>query len=224
MDGESFYMSNGGMSEAYGKKLFSFLHPNLMFTRLPDSHLHTPPETPLYPLLHTSIPVPSMSYPGFPFPPGTPLHPSHEHVREYHQQYAMAYNLTQHIQFNYEVLETRWVGNSEYGHWNISVRNGTNEIRLENFDHLVVASGNNHVPRVPVWPGQDEWLKNGPEHGLKREILHSIYYRGPERYLNKSILMVGTGASGKDAAFEVSKMVRVERPRLCDISGIDVDS
>lgn len=176
---------------------------------LPDPHLHSPPdipETPLYPLLHTNTPVPSMSYPGFPFPPGTPLYPSHEHVREYHQRYAMAHNLTQYIQFNHEVLETRWVGNSEYGHWNISVRNGTNEIHLENFDHLVVASGNNHVPRIPVWPGQDEWLKNGPDHGPKREILHSIYYRGPERYFNKSILIVGTGASGQDVAIQVSKI------------------
>ncbi|KAJ7686585.1 hypothetical protein B0H17DRAFT_1072034 [Mycena rosella] len=89
---------------------------------LPDNHKPDPPsipETPLYPLLHTNTPVPSMTYPGF-------------HIRPYHRRYADHFNITPWIQFNRR-------------HWDL---NG----------HLIVATGNNHYPHIPVWKGQDAWL------------------------------------------------------------------
>ncbi|KAF7985262.1 hypothetical protein HWV62_6391 [Athelia sp. TMB] len=73
---------------------------------LPDPHPAAPPnlpETPLYPQLRTNTPVPAMTYPGFLFPPNTPLFPQHDRIKQYHEDYASHFNLFPHIRFNHSV-------------------------------------------------------------------------------------------------------------------------
>lgn len=181
--------------------------------RLPDHHDVSPPnipKTPLYPLLHTNTPVPSMSYPGFPFPPQTPLYPSHEHVYAYHARYAREHNLLDFIQFNHNIEKAEWVGSSQKGSWKIDITDSrARRTFSKHFDHLVVASGNNHLPSIPVWQGQDEWLaSSAPERVFKRRILHSVYYREPDVYKNQSVVVVGNGASGRDAASQIVPFAR----------------
>ena len=62
-----------------------------------------------------------MTYPGFPFPPGTPLFPSHEYVQRYHRDFALQYNLMPYLMLNHTVLSASWVGTSEEGRWDILV-------------------------------------------------------------------------------------------------------
>ncbi|RDB28563.1 Senecionine N-oxygenase [Hypsizygus marmoreus] len=176
---------------------------------LPDPSPAPPPEipeTPLYPLLRTNTPVPSMTYPGFLFPPGTPLYPSHEHIEAYHRRYASHYNLTSHIALNHTITETSWAGNADAGHWNVTYVDARGATRHENFNHLIVATGNNHFPRIPTWPGQTEWLANTPQNHPKREILHSAWYRGPKRYSGLRVLIVGGGSSGRDTAAQIKPL------------------
>ncbi|KIL66087.1 hypothetical protein M378DRAFT_75661 [Amanita muscaria Koide BX008] len=164
---------------------------------LPDPDPSPPPvlpETPLYPALHTNTPVPMMTYPNFPFPAGTHLYPSHHHVEAYHVRYAHHYNLLPYIRFNHRVLITSWIGAPDDGFWNITFSNHKNETHHQAFRYLVVASGNNHIPRIPTWPGQKEWLTSS----TGREIVHSAWFRRPEKYSNKSVLIVGYSASGQD--------------------------
>ncbi|KAH7885815.1 hypothetical protein F5I97DRAFT_1927686 [Phlebopus sp. FC_14] len=178
---------------------------------LPDPQpVHPPdlPETPLYPLLHTNTPVPTMTYPQFPFPPGTPLYPSHEYVEQYHQDYASHCNLSSYIKLNHTVLTTSWVGTPTKGHWEVVVQDHNDHEMRKSFDHLVVASGHNHYPSIPVFPGQEEWLKSSPVGGFKREILHSVWYREPQRYANRSVVVVGSGASGQDAVSQLASVAR----------------
>ncbi|KAM6501917.1 hypothetical protein JOM56_001894 [Amanita muscaria] len=166
---------------------------------LPDPDPSPPPvlpETPLYPALHTNTPVPAMTYPNFPFPAGTYLYPSHEHIEAYHVRYAHRYNLLPHIRFNHRVLITSWIGAPDNGFWNITFSNHKNETHHQAFRHLVVASGINRIPRILTWLGQAEWLTNST--GLRREIVHSAWFRRPETYSNKSVLIVGYGPSGQD--------------------------
>ena len=77
------------------------------------------------------------------------------------------------------------------------------------FDHLIVANGHNHYPRRPHWDGQEDWLASTPAGSPKREILHSIFYREPERYANRTVVIVGGGASGRDAALQVGPLAKV---------------
>ncbi|KAG5653578.1 hypothetical protein H0H81_012085 [Sphagnurus paluster] len=179
---------------------------NLGGVWLPDPDPALPPEipeTPLYPLLRTNTPVPSMTYPGFPFTPGTALYPAHEEVEAYLVRYATHYNLTRRIRFNHKILEASWLGSPAAGQWNVSYYDANGATRHGSFDHLVVATGNNHLPRIPTWPGQEEWLANSPPSGAKREIVHSVWYRGPEKYRGLNVLVVGTGSSGRDIATQI---------------------
>ncbi|KAJ3553277.1 hypothetical protein NP233_g12682 [Leucocoprinus birnbaumii] len=191
---------------------------------LPDSRTSPPelPKTPLYPYLRTNTPVPFMTYPSFVFPPGTPLYPHHDHVLKYHQTYADAHNLWPYIRFNHSVLNAAWIpsdtatsasmirgagrfvkrgATAKQSQWNITFQPGLDS-RAEKFalfDHLVVASGNHHIPNVVHWRGEDEWLA----HGHDRAIKHAIRYRYPEDYTGKKVLFVGAG----DSSFDIAKQV-----------------
>ena len=174
--------------------------------RLPEQHPVSPPhipETPLYPRLHTNTPVPFMTYPGFPFPAGTPLYPNHTHIQAYHSRYAHHYKLYDHIHLKHGIQSALWTGTSERGYWNLTIANKERRIEHRAFGHLIVGSGNNKIPRYVSWPGQDLWLKHGSDNRPRRTIVHSVYYREPEAFANQRVLVIGNGASGRDIATQV---------------------
>ncbi|KAF9648408.1 FAD/NAD(P)-binding domain-containing protein, partial [Thelephora ganbajun] len=179
------------------------------------------PETPLYPQLYTNTPVPTMTYPNFPFPPYTPLYPAYDRIQAYHQNFATHFNLYPYIHLNHSLESAYWVGNASMGFWELSIStNGRQEEIIpfnktstynsrhrpritRRFDHLVVANGHNHYPRIPSWAtdhAANEWLRNGKG----RNIVHSIYFREPEEYAGKIILVVGAGGSGVDIVTQSS--------------------
>jgi cation diffusion facilitator CzcD-associated flavoprotein CzcO len=183
---------------------------------LPDSVPPNPPalpSTPLYPRLHTNTPHPWMTCPGFPFPPMTPLYPSHEHVLAYHQDYSEKFGLGHYIRLNTTVLKASWLERGPKGVWNIQTQhhsegNLRGSVESHQFDHLIVASGHNHYPAVPDLPGSQKWLDNTPPGSLKRSILHSIFFRGPNNYANRTVVILGGGASGIDAAVQIEPIAR----------------
>ncbi|KAI6010734.1 hypothetical protein F5J12DRAFT_564311 [Pisolithus orientalis] len=173
---------------------------------LPDPSPPPPPklpETPLYPLLHANSPVPIMTYPRFPFPPGTPLFTTHEYIERYHQDYATRYDHWPYIKLNHTVLSSSWVGTPRAGHWEVVVEDHSGDRIQRSFDHLVVAVGINLQPHIAVFPGQEAWLEN-TKGGLQREILHSMWYRDPGGYVNQTVVVVGGGPSGVDISSQIS--------------------
>jgi putative flavoprotein involved in K+ transport len=60
--------------------------------------------------------------------------------------------------------------------------------------HVVIATGYNNVPFLPEWPGAD---------GYTGELVHSAYYRRPDAYRGKDVLVVGTGNSGAEIAVDL---------------------
>ncbi|KAI1266551.1 hypothetical protein F5Y18DRAFT_444996 [Xylariaceae sp. FL1019] len=68
----------------------------------------------------------------------------------------------------------------------------------EEFDAVVVASGHYHVPFVPDVPGLSEWKQLFPD-----RILHSKRYRTADAFRDKTVLLIGAGASSLDIAREV---------------------
>ena len=183
----------------------------------PFRQVITNPYISQHPLCNTDKRIHSITvtYPGFPFPPHTPLYPSHDHIQAYHHSFATHFELYPYIRFNHSLESVYWVGNASKGFWELSIStNGPREeiTPLNNtlahglqhgsritrhFDHLVVANGHNHHPRFPVWAADaaaNEWLQNGKG----RRITHSIYFRRPEEFVGKIILVVGAGGSGAD--------------------------
>ena len=62
-----------------------------------------------------------MTYPGFTYPPLTPLFPSHEYVEQYHVDYANYHNVSQYIRTHHKVVAAEWIGDGEKGEWELEV-------------------------------------------------------------------------------------------------------
>ncbi|KAG2755889.1 FAD/NAD(P)-binding domain-containing protein [Suillus brevipes Sb2] len=145
------------------------------------------PITPLYDSLTTNVPHPIMAYTSYSFPNETPLFPSAHVVQTYLESYAACFNLVPLIKFDTTVLDARW----ESTQWTVTLSDGGHSA----YDHLIIANGHYHLPRIPEVPGLADWMKNG-------RASHSAWYRKPI-FLGDKILVVGDGPSGQDIAAEM---------------------
>ncbi|MFF4050650.1 flavin-containing monooxygenase [Streptomyces chartreusis] len=59
---------------------------------------------------------------------------------------------------------------------------------------VVVATGHNHTPRIPRWPGRDTYTG---------EFLHAGEYRNPAPYADRDVLVVGIGNTGAEIAVDL---------------------
>jgi cation diffusion facilitator CzcD-associated flavoprotein CzcO len=60
---------------------------------------------------------------------------------------------------------------------------------------VVVATGFNREPFLPDWPGRG---------GFTSELIHSSRYRNPQPYIDRLVLVVGTGNSGAEIAADLA--------------------
>jgi len=61
---------------------------------------------------------------------------------------------------------------------------------------VVLATGFLTVPRWPEWPGRD---------GFRGKLLHSADYRNAERFRGRDVLVVGSGNSGAEIAYDLAE-------------------
>ncbi|MEV7726508.1 NAD(P)/FAD-dependent oxidoreductase [Streptomyces sp. NPDC087917] len=66
--------------------------------------------------------------------------------------------------------------------------------RLLAADAVVVATGFNHTPAVPDWPGRE---------GYTGTLLHAAAYRDPTPYAGRDVLVVGVGNTGAEIAVDL---------------------
>ncbi|WP_344083865.1 NAD(P)/FAD-dependent oxidoreductase [Nostocoides veronense] len=62
--------------------------------------------------------------------------------------------------------------------------------------HVVIATGYNHTPVLPSWPGQEDF---------PGEVIHAASYRNPRPYAGRSVLVVGTGNTGCEIAQDLAE-------------------
>ncbi|GAB2880741.1 NAD(P)/FAD-dependent oxidoreductase [Streptomyces deserti] len=59
---------------------------------------------------------------------------------------------------------------------------------------VVVATGYNHTPRIPDWPGRDSYTG---------ELLHACAYRDAQPFAGRDVLVVGVGNTGAEIAVDL---------------------
>lgn len=64
---------------------------------------------------------------------------------------------------------------------------------------VVVATGTNHTPRVPDWPGRDTYTG---------DLLHAADYRAAQPYAGQDVLVVGIGNTGAEIAVDLVEGAR----------------
>ncbi|MFF0790731.1 flavin-containing monooxygenase [Streptomyces spiralis] len=65
---------------------------------------------------------------------------------------------------------------------------------------VVVATGYNHTPRLPGWPGRTGYTAGL---GEPRRLVHASDYRNPEPYTGRDVLVVGAGNTGAEIAVDL---------------------
>lgn len=120
------------------------------------------------------------------------LFPKYDEIHRYHRRAADHFNLRPYIKFNSQVTNADF--NKDTNTWSVDVTEA-GKPTTKTYDHLVVANGHLIHPTMPSFKGQEEWLAGGREEG-DREILHALWYREPEKYKGRTVVVIGFGASG----------------------------
>ncbi|NSC22300.1 NAD(P)/FAD-dependent oxidoreductase [Streptomyces albus subsp. chlorinus] len=89
-------------------------------------------------------------------------------------------------------VEVHRLDRGEDGRWVLHTNGG----RRLTSPAVVVATGCNHTPHVPAWPGRD---------GFEGELLHAARYRTPGPYAGKDVLVTGAGNTGAEIAVDLAE-------------------
>ncbi|KOG52831.1 monooxygenase [Streptomyces griseoflavus] len=124
--------------------------------------------------------------PGLPIPRRFGRWVARDDVVRYLEQYAEHHRL--------EVatgVEVRRVDRAAGG-WALHA-NGGRELASRT---VVIATGYNHTPHLPDWPGRDDY---------PGELLHAGDYRNARPYAGKDVLVIGTGNTGAEIAVDLAE-------------------
>ncbi|KAM4641180.1 dimethylaniline monooxygenase [N-oxide-forming] 2-like isoform 2-T2 [Discoglossus pictus] len=142
-----------------------------------------------------------MCYSDFPMPHDFPTFLHHSKILEYLHLYTEHFKLLKYIQFQTEVCSVRKQQDFAItGQWIIEIKKNGHR-KVEVFDSVLVCNGHYTDPYLPLecFPGIDHF---------KGRYIHSRYYKTPEDYKGKTVLIVGTGNSAGDIAVEISQTAK----------------
>ena len=133
---------------------------------------------------------PRMQYSDYPMPEDYPMFPHHTQIAEYFNSYVDRFNFRQNIRFNCMVTNASPL---DGGGWEITLQDGS----THRYRALLVANGHHWDPRCPEPPFPGHF--NG-------DVIHSHYYKVPDPYVDKRVLVLGFGNSAMDIAVETSRV------------------
>ncbi|XP_010241043.1 PREDICTED: probable indole-3-pyruvate monooxygenase YUCCA10 isoform X2 [Nelumbo nucifera] len=145
-----------------------------------------------YDCLHIHLPKQYCELPHMSFPSNSPMYVPRSDFIRYLDDYAS--------RFKVNPVYHRSVESATFDQatqkWHVKARNtvsGETEDYVSRF--LVVATGENSDPFVPEIEGLDTF---------KGELLHSTKYKSGAKFSGKSVLVVGSGNSGMEIAFDAA--------------------
>ena len=122
------------------------------------------------------------------------LFPSREVVTHYLEEYGE--DVRRHVSFQTQVMD---IDRKGPGNHQVRLKDlQTNVLYEKTYDAVVVANGHYTVPRLPSIKGIKEWNQLNP--GV---ISHTKFYRRPETFADKKVIIVGNAASGTDIASQI---------------------
>jgi putative flavoprotein involved in K+ transport len=137
--------------------------------------------------LHTTRRLSSL--PGFAIPRAYGRWVGRDDVVRYLEQYTQAHGLDIATGIEVSRIERATDGS---GGWVLPATGG----RRLTARSIVIATGTNHTPRLPDWPGLDTF---------DGELLHASRYRNGKPYKGRDILVVGVGNTGAEIAVDLAE-------------------
>ncbi|XP_076815187.1 dimethylaniline monooxygenase [N-oxide-forming] 2-like [Clavelina lepadiformis] len=155
-----------------------------------------------YASLVTNISRVNLGFSDFPAPKGWPPYINRYQVGEYAEMYADHFGLKECIRFKTEIVSvTPAKSYSKTGSWLVKVKDLNNdEISFSEFDAVIVACGQYNKKIKSSVPGLDK--------DFAGSVFHGGDYRGPEKFKDKSVLVIGAGYTGSDIACESTRTAK----------------
>ncbi|XP_019357515.1 PREDICTED: dimethylaniline monooxygenase [N-oxide-forming] 5-like isoform X5 [Gavialis gangeticus] len=138
-----------------------------------------------------------MCFSDFPIQEDFPNYMHNFKIMEYFHMYAKHFDLLKYIRFKTNVCSvTKRPDFSTTGQWDVvTENNGKQELAI--FDAVLVCSGHHSDAHLPLqsFPGIEKF---------KGRYFHSRDYKNSQEFLDKKVIVIGTGNSGLDIAVELS--------------------
>ena len=159
-----------------------------------------------YRSLHINTSRQLMEYAAYPMPEDLPDYPSHWQIAAYFDDFVDHFGLRDRIRFRTEVVkvEPLGAGAEGRGRYAVTVRSRNehgdpSEPETFLYEHVVVANGHHWDPRwpEPSFPGAETFP------GTQ---IHAHYYKTPDAFAGKRVLVLGIGNSATDIAVETSRV------------------
>jgi cation diffusion facilitator CzcD-associated flavoprotein CzcO len=125
------------------------------------------------------------SLPGARHKRGTPMFPSRDELVRYLEDYAKRGSVDVRVNTQVERIDRDGSG------W--IVRTSAGDLAA---DQVIVATGYDHTPAIPDWPGRDSFAGR---------LIHSAEYRNAEPFRSGDVLVVGSGSSGMEIAHDIRR-------------------
>jgi len=149
-----------------------------------------------YAELTTQSPRDKYAFTDYPMPKSYPEWPKAYHIRDYLKSYAQHFGVMPKIKFETEV--TKVERSSKKESWIISVDfkqdNLVKRKKKFEFDFVVVCNGIFNIPKIPYFPGKDDFINSGGK------LLHSTHFTDSSLIQGKKVVIVGFGKSATDIA------------------------
>jgi hypothetical protein len=147
-----------------------------------------------YRSLHINTSRQMMEFKSFPMPSRLPAYPSHFQIAEYFDDFVKHHGFRDRIRFRTEVVSVSVAS----GGYSVTTRDrDTGAESSASYGSVIVASGHHWSPRLPepAFPGS-----------FSGEEMHAHFYKTPERFEGKKVLVLGIGNSACDIAVESSRV------------------
>jgi indole-3-pyruvate monooxygenase len=138
-----------------------------------------------YDRLHLHTTKAYSSLPMSPWPKAAPRYPARDQFVQYLQAYAAEHHVAPRPGVTVHSLQRTG------DHFTVETSAGVMTPRI-----VVMATGYNAVPNLPVFPGLDDF--NG-------SVIHAAIYRTAAPYMGKRTLVVGCGNSGAEIALDLAE-------------------
>lgn len=137
-----------------------------------------------------------MSFSTMQFPEHVPSFAPHADVLAYLHRYCEQYQLRQLCKFNTAIERVSKPNHSGTDPWQVVTVSG----ETHQFDVVLVCNGHYSLANQWATPGIDDFLSGGGQ------LVHSQYYKTNAPYVDKRVLVIGSGPSGVDIAQEISQV------------------
>lgn len=144
-----------------------------------------------YDRLHLHTPKGISALPFVPYPRAAPRYPSRDDVIDYLERYVTAAGLRPRLGEPVTGIAAAEhdAADPAGDRWTVQTARARYRCR-----HVVLATGLARVPRLPAWPGREQY---------RGEVLHSGAYRNGAAWRGRRVLVIGIGNSGGEIAVDL---------------------